>query len=420
MTTVQTDHSPQPSGFLDSMFKVNWVLGPRRDMIFLIGSVLLGWAIWGIYTVLGWNMLLVWFVWVIVLDTPHFYATYSRTYLDKEARKEMRPLLIGSLGVFLFGPAMIALTYFLYYSGVENYQLPWKTIFPIIVSLWAYWHVTRQHYGVLRLYHRKNAEWGTLDAKIDSWLLYGGLLIPLVALIVRHPDARGRIFLDNAVPWLPSMAEGQSYLGYVADLRWEHGVILATIVALVILLSVFFLRQVQRIVTGDKIALPKLMFLAAVLPLHIYICYSDQILLTGLLTFTVIITIYHDIQYLAIVWYYNQNRYKPHEDKEAPRKFGIAASLSKNPALWIGFGILCFAIPVWGLGCAIGRMDERLAMCYNGPDWGQQLILGDTTWIAFFVILTFGFQMHHYVLDQYIWRPSKSKKLREDMKIEES
>ncbi len=414
MTTVQTDHSPRPAGFLENYFTINWVFSARRDLVFLIGSVLLGWAIFGMYTVLGWNMMLVWFVWVIVLDTPHFYATYSRTYLDREARKEMRPLLLKSLLVFLFGPAMIALTYLLYWAGVSHYRLPWATVFPIIVSLWAYWHITRQHYGILRLYHRKNHEWGTVDAKIDSWLLYGGLLIPLVAMILRHPAARGRIGLSEAVPWLPSMAEGQSYLGYVIDLRWEHQIILLTIVAVVALLGMFVVRQVQRIAQGDKIALPKLMFLAAVLPLHIYICYSDQILATGLLTFTVIVTIYHDCQYLAIVWFYNQNRYKPHEDKNAAKRFGLAASLSKNPAIWLGFGILAFAIPVWSLGCLI----NRVPVCSYGPEWGARTILGDTTWMVFFTVLTFGFQMHHYVLDQFIWRPSKSKTLREDLKME--
>ena len=46
-------------------------------------------------------------------------------------------------------------------------------------------------------------------------------------------------------------------------------------------------------------------------------------------------------------------------------------------------------------------------------------MLDTTTWIAFFIMFTSGFQMHHYILDQYIWRPGKDKKLREDLRVEE-
>jgi len=67
MSLAQTDHSGGSLGFLDRNFNMNWVFSARRDMLFLIGSVALGWAIFGIYLLLGWNMIMVWFVWVIVL-----------------------------------------------------------------------------------------------------------------------------------------------------------------------------------------------------------------------------------------------------------------------------------------------------------------------------------------------------------------
>jgi len=44
--------------------------------------------------------------------------------------------------------------------------------------------------------------------------------------------------------------------------------------------------------------------------------------------------------------------------------------------------------------------------------------MGDTTWILFFVMLTSGIQMHHYVLDMFIWRPGKSLALRKDLGLE--
>ncbi|MBC01221.1 MAG: hypothetical protein CML67_16950 [Rhodobacteraceae bacterium] len=415
MSAIEHENIHATGRILDRFFTVNWVFSAPRDLVFLIGSVLAGWAVFGIYLLLGWNMILVWLIWVIVLDTPHFFATYSRTYLDRQARQEMRPLLIASLGVFLVGPLALVLSYGLNAVGASFYMIPWS-LFLIGVSLWAYWHITRQHYGILRLYHRKNGEWGTLDARIDAWVLYGCLLIPFLALIARHPSARGRVGLPEAVPWLPGLAEGQSVVSYLVALRWEHMIVLATLVCVAVLLTVFVARQVYRIANGERIALPKLLFLSAVLPLHLYMCYSDYMLATGLLTFTVIVTIYHDIQYLAIVWFYNQNRYGQEAPEASKRTFGLAAVLSRNFLLYLGFAIVAVSLPVWGLGCLI----NRIPVCASGPAWGTETILDTTTWIAFYVILTSGFQMHHYLLDQYIWRPGKDRRLREDLKIEET
>lgn len=414
MADIQLQKAQDPDGFLSRYFSMNWVFSPSRDLIFLIGSVLAGWAIFGVYLLMGWNMLLVWFIWVIVLDTPHFFATYSRTYLDREARQQMRRLLIVSLGVFLIGPLAAVLSYALHGMGAEFWRTPWW-LFLVGVSLWAYWHITRQHYGILRLYHRKNNEWGTLDARIDSWVLYGCLLVPFLAFLARHRGARRRVGLHETVPWLPERESGQSILGYVIDLRWEHLVVLATLIVVGTLLTVFVGRQIQRLMRGEKIALPKILFLAAVLPLHLYMCYSQHLLATGLLTFTMIITIYHDCQYLAIVWFYNQNRYGG-DQKEAAKRFGLAAKISRNFILYLVFAIAAISLPIWGLGCLI----NRISVCSSGPAWGDQVLLGGTSWVVFYVMLTSGFQMHHYLLDQYIWRPSKSKTLREDLGMEDS
>ena len=413
MTVINTNEPQQPGGLLGNLFRIDWVFNARRDLVFLIGSVLAGWAVFGLSTVLtGDQMLMLWFVWVITLDTPHFFATYSRTYLDREFRQQQGGLLIWTLGVFLLGPVCLILAYSLYGLGSGLFQLPWS-FFAIFVSLWAYWHITRQHYGIMRLYHRKSGETGTLDSRLDAWVLYGCLLVPFIALVGRHPSSRGRVDLEGAVPWFPAREDGQSFIGYFIDLRWEHQIIAMTIVVVAVLLTIFVGRQIQRVMRGEKLPLPKLLFMGAVLPLHIYICYSDQMLVTGLLTFTVIITIYHDLQYLAIVWFYNEKRYGG-EPAEAKKRYGAAATISRRLWLWMGCAI-AFSIPMWTLGCMI----NRIPVCATGPAVGSPTILGNTDWIIFFVLVTSGFQMHHYILDQYIWRPGKDKRLREDLKVDD-
>jgi hypothetical protein len=109
-------------------------------------------------------MVRIWFLWVVFLDSPHFFGTFSRTYLDKREFQQRRTLLTWSLLWFLAGPAMILLGYGLFELGVSGYQLPW-TLLLIFLGLWAYWHVVRQHDGFMRLYQKKNADSDPIDAR---------------------------------------------------------------------------------------------------------------------------------------------------------------------------------------------------------------------------------------------------------------
>lgn len=114
------------------------------------------------------------------------------------------------------------------------------------------------------------------------------------------------------------------------------------------------------------------------------------------------------------MWFYNRNRYG--KEKNAERKFGLAAKMTRKLWIWMGIGILFGSVPVWGLGCLL----NRIPVCQYGPPLGESTFLGETTWIVFFVVLTSGLQMHHYVLDQFIWKPGSNKQLRKDMKLEQA
>jgi hypothetical protein len=64
-------------------FAFPWVFSARQDLAVSLGGMAAGLGILGLHVFLHLNMMLVWFVWVVVLDTPHFFGTYFRTYLDK-------------------------------------------------------------------------------------------------------------------------------------------------------------------------------------------------------------------------------------------------------------------------------------------------------------------------------------------------
>jgi hypothetical protein len=378
-------------------FSFPWVFGPRADLGLILGGMSAALALFLMYPLLGWNMLLVWFIWVMLLDTPHFFATYNRTYLDAESRRSERRLLTRSLLVFTVGPAVILLCYALYRFGVPAFKSPW-TIYIALVSLWAYTHITRQHYGFLRLYNRKNGEIGTTEAKIDRAALYGCLGLSLVALLVSHPGTRRRAGLAE---WS---------LGPIQALDvWLYWTALAGFLALV---GAIVVVQVGRYLRAEPINLPKQLFLGSVIGLHGIVCFSGLLTPNSLLPFTAIITIYHDIQYLFITRFHGRNRYGT--TPESRRPFGIAGRLAGNFPLFMAVAILFFAVPVWSVGCLI----ERVQVCRAGPQPGFETFMGDTIWIVIFAVVTSGLQMHHYLLDQYIWRTGRSAQLRKELKLE--
>ncbi|SHK94515.1 hypothetical protein [Rhodothermus profundi] len=394
---------------------VNWIINQRADLLWFIGGALAGYLLFFMHAGLGWDMITIWFLWVIFLDSPHFFGTISRTYLDKQEFRQRKKLLTWSLLWFAAGPFMILVSWGLYHLGVENYQLPWKA-FLVFFGLWAYWHVVRQHYGFMRLYHRKNNDLDRIDYRIDSALLYGGLLLPFLAFVVRHPEARRGLGLPEAFPDYPPLPHGSRLaalfdLNYLQAVTWEQWVVAFTAAAVGTLAVVFGIRQLVRIIRGEPINLPKILFMLAVVPLHVYICYAPAVLTAPLLAFGAFVTIFHDIQYHAIVWFHHRNRY--HRPGVDPRQFGLAPKISRSLLTYFGCAIF-FAAIFRLLGCTL----DVHPGCAPFVITSEVPLFGELNTDALLKGFLIGFPLHHYFVDQYIWKPSKSKSLRRDLKLE--
>lgn len=402
-------------GAVSSNVSVNWIINRRMDLTWFIGGALAGYSLFFLHAGLGWDMVGIWFLWVVLLDSPHFFGTISRTYLDKQELRQRKRLLTWSLLWFAAGPLAVLMAYGLYQAGVGAYDLPWKA-FLILFGLWAYWHVVRQHYGFMRLYQKKNGDSDPVDARLDSWLLYSGLLLPFLAFIVRHPEVRVQFGLGAEMPAYPMLPEGGRLLaafnpGYLSGLAFEHWVVALCTAFIGTLAVAFLIRQVSRIRAGEKINAPKILFLLSVVPLHIYVCFSSAILTASLLAFSAFITIFHDIQYHALIWFHHKNRYhKPGVDQ---KQFGWAPKISKNLATYFGCAIF-FALIFRLLGCSF----DIHPGCTPFLITSDLHLFGSINSDAILKGLLLGFPLHHYFVDQYIWKTSKSKELRKDLKME--
>jgi hypothetical protein len=198
----------------------------------------------------------------------------------------------------------------------------------------------------------------------------------------------------------------------LGSLAWEHWIVALSAALIGTLAIAFLMRQVQRVRQGQAVNGPKVLFLLAVVPLHVYVCFSSAVLSASLLAFAAFVTIFHDIQYHAIIWFHHRNRYhRPGVDK---KRFGLAPKISKNLATYFGCAIF-FALIFRLLGCT---MDIHPG-CTPFVISSEINLFGSMNTDALLKAFLLGFPLHHYFVDQYIWKTSKSKSLRKDLNMEE-
>ena len=75
----------------------------------MIGGAAAAWLMMVILLGLKLDLIAVWFVWLIFVDTPYFFGIYARTLLDREERRRWGKLIILSSGMWLVGPAAVFL-----------------------------------------------------------------------------------------------------------------------------------------------------------------------------------------------------------------------------------------------------------------------------------------------------------------------
>jgi hypothetical protein len=312
--------------------------------------------------------------WAILIDAPHVFGTFSRTYFDRTERQNRPRLLWGSLLFFAIGPAMVL-------AGAGF-------VFFFVAALWAYYHLVKQHYGFMVLYKKKNGDLAAIDNALDRLLLLFTFNYPFVAFIARDPAAMARVPgpLRNGVGGLATL------------------LLVVTVVLTVIWLG----RQLQRWLTGQPLNIPKYLLLLAAIPMHWIV------LLTPMpdkpIAIVAILTIYHNLQYHRLIWFHNQKySARPSGDRTsltAHEKFGAAELISRRLLFYIGFGLL-FGLIYQGPRQYLGYLSLKHGQGVGAVEQSLAIQLG----IAFL----WGYAFIHYYLDSKIWRvrrdPSVGKAL---------
>src|SRR6266567_510963 len=158
---------------------LRWIISAQDDLVWFIGSVASSYALLALYVTGIVPLVPMVAAWAILIDAPHVFGTFSRTYFDRTERRNRARLLWGSLLFFLVGPLMVLLG-----AGL---------LFFFFAALWAYYHLVKQHYGFMVLYKKKNRDLAPLDNALDRMLLLFAFNYPFVAFISRDAEALARV-----------------------------------------------------------------------------------------------------------------------------------------------------------------------------------------------------------------------------------
>jgi hypothetical protein len=345
---------------------LRWIISARDDLTWFIGSVVSSYALLILYVKGFLPLVVMAAIWAILIDAPHVFGTFSRTYFDRTERKNRARLLWGSLLFFAVGPLMVL-------AGAGF-------LFLFIAALWAYYHLVKQHYGFMVLYKKKNDDLARVDNALDRLLLLFAFNYPFVEFIAREPEAMAR------VP--ASLRSGVS--GFAKLL------LAGTIVLFVVWLG----RQVQRAISGEPLDVPKYLLLLAAIPMHWIV------LLTPMphkpVAIVAILTVFHNLQYHRLIWFHNK-KYSPNAGKPetVEEKYGAAAVISRRLSYYIAFGIM-FGLMYQGPRQIFGYIGMK-----NAAAGITELPLG----IQLATSFLWGFAFIHYYLDSKIWRVRRDANL---------
>lgn len=349
-----------------------WIIGTQDDLLYFIGSVAASYVLLALYRIWGVPLLFVGFLWAIVFDGPHVWATFSRTYLDTEERAHRARLLYGCVLWFVLGPLVVLATQ---WTRVSFYA---KAFF-FFANLWAYYHLVKQHYGFMVLYKKKNWDLAKLDNALDRLFLVSTLAYPFLSMILQYPPAHE--YLPLSIGPVYEAGLDRLLLGWV-----------------LVITFLWVARQAFRWWSRERIDLPKYLLFAACIPMHWIVIATVIRSNTTPLALVPLLTIYHNIQYHRLVWFHNVNKY---HQREAKRRFGFAVVANKTFLRYVLFALLFNFI-------------------YQLPRSFVGTVSNYMTLPAIAAAFFWGYAFTHYYLDAKIWRVRNDPALNRTLQMAEA
>ena len=337
-----------------------WVISRNQDLIWLQGSVLTGLALLLCFlSVPGLNStnylithpaVLILLFWGVFFDGTHVWATYARTYFANDATSRAGLPGPSAWLILLVGPLLAIVDYAFFAPGPSIVGEAGSLFrhFLVLAYLWAYYHLIRQHYGLMVLYNRKS---GIARGRLDVIFLWAASIYPYARF--SFSDA----YIASGLP-------------HVFPAAWFDTARTALDIAFLTTMLVLLVCWLRQRKSNPVPIGPKHLFVFIVVSFHMLVFA----LLDNLLAITATLTIFHNFQYHRIVWQYEQGK----------GRIPMGA-LSRYLCIGVLFGALWYGPRVMGVAIAEANLMVNILL---GLGWG----------VAF----------HHYIVDARIWRVRKN------------
>ncbi|PYJ30908.1 MAG: hypothetical protein DME90_01280 [Verrucomicrobia bacterium] len=254
--------------------KALWILSSWRDLILYVGTplfllpmFLLAQARWSAQDI---------YIFVAAFGAMgHHLPGMIRAYGDRALFRRFR-------WRFIFAPI------FLLSVCVAFYWWDLKGII-LIVFFWGVWHGLMQTYGFCRIYDAKTGSFAALTRRLD----FAACAIWFAAAVLLSPQRMAdtlEMYYASGGPFIPPWL-----------LHNSQQVILAIAIAV----GVLFLFNFSRMWAEGKRPNPVKMALLATTIAFWWYCNNG---VTNILAGIALFEVYHDVQYLSLVWIYNRSR----------------------------------------------------------------------------------------------------------------
>ena len=280
-----------------------WLRSPKFDLMLILGVAFLAIAT-GAAALLQPE----WFVVLLVLDLwllgyPHVIATFTRLSFDMESFRQNKFLVLGLPWIVL--GATITLAYL-----TDAWALATAYLY------WQWFHYTRQSYGLMRYYSRRASQSSTVEDRISTWALY---LLPLWGILHRSHQAQDK-FLGLEIKYLPTpefVVQGVGVLAVLFLVGWT-----------------WFQSKAWR---AETLSLGRSLYMLS----HFAVFFVGYIVIDDITYGWLVINVWHNAQYLLIVWMYNANRFRDGIDL----KHRLLSTLSQtHTANIIRYILVCFVL----------------------------------------------------------------------------
>jgi hypothetical protein len=361
-----------------------WIASARYDGFFFFGTALL--AVLAGVLVLVAPVLVVplWWLWLGLVDGPHFAATWVRTYLDPHERRTRGPLLAGSLLLWL--PGFVALGL----NRLLSSPMPFEA-FLGLSALWSIHHGVRQHFGIMSIYQRLSG--ASPRVRRQDWaFLHGTIWLLFIVYLLVFP-------VNRTILGLPAEAGLKE--------QWAVRALAATSVSIVVGYALLLGLRWRR---GEAIrpGLYALVVAVGTSAFGYFVVGAFEPLVpspsnTEQLSFAVVLVggSLHGMQYLGIIFATGRRRYGTSTETS------LAARLGRAPVLTY------VALVLVSLLYLVVNASRGVA-----PDIA--FFPFDSDAARLFLALYWGGALHHYYLDQKIWHPRRDPVLRRELGMADS